>query len=312
MKNQSDTTWRFIANPVAGGGKVKAQWPQIEQALKDAGIAFEVVFTKEKRHAIQLAKEAVEQGCRHLVAVGGDGTGHEVVNGIMQQTACPPEDVTFTLLPVGTGNDWIKQYRIPKNPGRWITFFKNGRTTRQDVGWLTYHENGTRHKRFFINVLGMSYDAFVAKQAESMGVKVANKFFYLLLLFRCLFRFTLPKIRVTFNGQAVEDYLYTINAGICRYSGGGLQIVPQAIPDDGQLALTIARHLSKIQIMLITPLFYWGKIGWHPAVSLHQTEAVSVEGLDGQTVLVEADGEFLGEAPVKMGVVERGVKIWVP
>ncbi|MFQ5446753.1 MAG: diacylglycerol/lipid kinase family protein [Saprospiraceae bacterium] len=312
MKNQPHTTWCFIANPVAGGGKVNKQWPQIEQALKDAGIAFEVVFTKEKRHAIELAKEAVEQGCRHLVAVGGDGTGHEVANGILQQTACPPEEVTFTLLPVGTGNDWIKQYRIPKNLDRWIAFLKNGRTARQDLGWLTYHENGTPKKRFFINVAGMSYDAFVAKVAESKGAKVTNKFYYLLLLFRCLYQFTLPKIRVAFDGQTVEDYLYTINAGICRYSGGGLQLVPQAVPGDGHLALTIVRHLSKLEILLIMPLFYSGKIGWHPAISMHQTKDISVEGSDGQTVLVEVDGEFLGEAPVQMGVEVRGLKIWVP
>ena len=312
MKNQPHTTWCFIANPVAGGGKVSGQWPQIEQALKNTGIPFDVVFTKEKRHAIRLAKEAVEQGCRHLVAVGGDGTGHEVVNGIMQQTACPPEEVTFTLLPVGTGNDWIKQYRIPAKLDNWIAFFKNGRTARQDVGWLTYFENGTPQKRFFINVMGMSYDAFVAQKAEAMGTKVANKFFYLLLLFRCLFQFSLPKIRVTFDGQQVEDYLYTINAGICRYSGGGLQIVPQAVPGDGRLALTIARHLSKLEILLITPLFYTGKIGWHPAFSLHQSKVVTVEGLNNETVLVEADGEFLGEAPVQMGVVEKSLKIWVP
>jgi YegS/Rv2252/BmrU family lipid kinase len=309
MKNQSDTTWRFIANPVAGGGKVKALWPQMERALKDAGIAFEVVFTEEKRHAIQLAKEAVELGCRHLVAVGGDGTGHEVVNGIMQQSACPPEDVTFTLLPVGTGNDWIKEHRIPKNFRRWLHFFQHGKTTFQDVGWLTFHKNGQLEKRWFINVAGLSYDAFVAKKAEALGAKMSNKLFYLLLIFRCLFQFTIPKVRVTFDGQTVEDFLYTINVGICRYSGGGFRLVPQAITNDGKLALTLVKKVTKLEVLLITPLFYTSQIGLHPAVSLYQAEDILVEG---KNVLVEADGEFLGEGPVRFGVVRKGLKMLAP
>ena len=304
--------WRFIANPVAGGGKVSEQWPQIERALKTAGIAFDVVFTQEKRHAIALAKEAVQQGCRHLAAVGGDGTGHEVVNGIMQQTACPPEEVTFTLLPIGTGNDWIKEHRISKNFRRWLHFFQHGKTTFQDVGWLTFHKNGRLEKRWFINVAGLSYDAFVAKKAEALGAKMSNKLFYLLLIFRCLFQFTIPKVRVTFDGQTVEDFLYTINVGICRYSGGGLRLVPQAIPGDGKLALTLVKKVTKLEVLLITPLFYTRKVGLHPAVSLHQAEDILVEGLDEQPVLVEADGEFLGETPVRFGVMEKVLKVLAP
>ncbi|TAK30390.1 MAG: diacylglycerol kinase family lipid kinase [Saprospiraceae bacterium] len=309
MKNQSGTTWRFIANPVAGGGKVSEQWPQIERALKMAGIAFDVVFTQEKRHAIALAKEAVQQGCRHLAAVGGDGTAHEVVNGIFQQTTCPPEEVTFTLLPIGTGNDWVKEHRIPKDFGRWLHFFQHGKTTFQDVGWLTFYKNGQLEKRWFINVAGLSYDAFVAKKAEAQGAKMANKFFYLLLIFRCLFQFTIPKIRVTFDGQTVEDFLYTINVGICRYSGGGLRLVPQAITNDGKLALTLVKKVTKLEVLLITPLFYTSQIGLHPAVSLHQAEDILVEG---KNVLVEADGEFLGEAPVQFGILKRALKILAP
>jgi YegS/Rv2252/BmrU family lipid kinase len=310
MNNQPNTFWRFIANPVAGQGKVKRRWNNMERQLRKAGIRFEVVFTERKFHAADLAQEAIEQGCRHLVAVGGDGTAHEVINGIFRQTACPPREVTFALLPVGTGNDWIKTHRIPKNFRRWLAYFQAGKTSYQDVGWLTYRENGREKKRYFFNVAGLSYDGYVARQGERYRHLVTNTLFYLFLIFRCLFQFRIPKSGVTFDGQVITNRFYTINAGICRYSGGGIQLVPHAQPADGKLALTLVRRVSKLEVLLVTPLFYLGKIGWHPAVSMFQVENIAVESLDEQPVLVEADGEFLGKTPVRIGILRKALKIY--
>jgi diacylglycerol kinase family enzyme len=116
---------------------------------------------------------------------------------------------------------------------------------------------------------------------------------------------------VTFDGRTEEDHFYTINAGICRYSGGGMQLVPHARPDDGLLALTLARRISKLEVLLVTPLFYAGKIGWHPAVSMCQAKEILVEGLNGDSVLVEADGEFLGEGPERLGLREKALRVVV-
>jgi diacylglycerol kinase (ATP) len=311
-RQQNENTgkkWRFIVNPVAGGGTVRHRWPEIAAALHGAGIQFDAVFTEGKYHAATLAEQSIAEGCRYLVAVGGDGTAHEVVNGILRQTACPSEEVTFTLLPVGTGNDWIKTHRIPKSLKKWIFFLQNGKTTYQDVGWLTFWADGVEQHRHFINVAGLSYDAYVAHRAEAYKTQVSSTIFYLFLIFRCLFEYQVPRLRVSFNGQTVEKELYTINIGICRYSGGGLQLVPHAVPDDGLLALTLAGHISKLGVLLITPFFYSGNIGWHPKVTMCQTEEVLVESADGQPVLVEADGEFLGEGPVRVGVLKQRLKL---
>lgn len=308
----NSNSWFFIVNPISGGGKGFANWPSYESTLRSNGINFEFALTKGRLHAMELAARAIENGCRHIVAVGGDGTANEVVNGIMKQRACPPEEVTFALLPIGTGNDLIKQHRIPKDFQRWLDYFKNGKTTLQDVGWLSYFRDGNFTKRFFINVAGVAYDAFVAKKAEAAGARISNKFFYLLLIFRCLFQYRLPLVHVRFDDQELTQRLYTVNVGICKYSGGGFQLVPHAIPNDGKLAMMIARKLTKLEVMLLTPLFYTGKINWHPAISFHTVEKITVESKDGQSVLVEADGEFLGEAPVEFGVIKRTLRILVP
>ncbi|MCC6726669.1 MAG: diacylglycerol kinase family lipid kinase [Saprospiraceae bacterium] len=311
LGKNSNPRWHFIVNPAAGGGTVRKQWPEIEAVLRNAGIQFDAVFTERKYHAAELAEAAITQGNRHIVAVGGDGTAHEVANGILRQTTCPSEEVTFTLLPVGTGNDWVKTHHIPKNLKKWVAFFQSAKTSYQDVGWLNYQANGVAQKCFFINVAGLSYDAYVARRAEAYKTQVSSTIFYLFLIFRCLFEFRVPRLRVIFDGKTVEKRIYTINIGICRYSGGGLQLVPHAIPDDGKLALTIAGHLSKLGVLLVTPFFYSGNIGWHPKVSMHQVEDVMVESADNQPVLVEADGEFLGEGPVRVGVLKGKLKVMV-
>ncbi len=314
MENQhnSQGTWFFIVNPISGGGKGITNWPNFKQGLENAGIDFQFAITEWRMHAKELAIQAIEQGIRHLVAVGGDGTANEVVNGIMEQKSWSSTDITFTILPVGTGNDWIKQHQIPKDFSQWLQYFKSGKTSYQDVGWLTYRNSGNGKKRYFINVAGMAYDAYVAKKAEALGTRISNKFFYLLLVFRCLFEFRLPLVKVKFDKEELTRYLYTVNVGVCRYSGGGFQLVPHAVPDDGKLAMTIARRLTKLEVLLITPLFYSGKIAWHPAITLHDVENIHVESQDGQMLLVEADGEFLGEAPTQFGVIKKVLKIMVP
>ncbi|MCB0518329.1 MAG: diacylglycerol kinase family lipid kinase [Saprospiraceae bacterium] len=312
INEKKTLSWLFVVNPAAGAGKAGKRWPSIQAALQEANIPFTTVFTNKRFHAGELVAEAVAKGCRQIVAVGGDGTAHEVVNGIFQQPTCPPEDITFTLLPIGTGNDWIKTHRIPRDFKRWLPYFMNGKTGYQDVGWLDYRLNGEQHRRYFINVAGLSYDAFVVKESLKYPSGIPNKLFYLLLIFRCLFKFRIPQARVLFDGQTFENRFYTINIGICRYSGSGIQMVPHALPNDGKLALTLVKKVSKLEVLLVTPLFYLGKIGWHPAVRLFQTMAVKIAPLETQPVLVEADGEFLGESPVEIGLSGNKLKIWMP
>lgn len=309
QNNDSVDDWIFIVNPMAGGGTVRKRWTAIQASLQAAGIRFHAVFTERKFHAAELAERAIAEGHRQLVAVGGDGTAHEVVNGILRQATCAPEEVTFTLLPVGTGNDWVKTHGIPKDTDRWLSFFRRGKTALQDVGWASYHVDGQAQKRFFINVAGLSYDAYVARRAEAYKTQVSSTVFYLFLIFRCLFEFRVPRLRVVYDGKTDEQRFYTINLGICRYSGGGLQLVPHAVPDDGKLALTLAGHISKLGVLLVTPFFYSGKIAWHPKVFMAQVTNVTVESADNQPVLLEADGEFLGEGPVRVGILHKKLRV---
>lgn len=309
MQNQK---WYIIANPAAGKGKVNRKLPFIEKTLQTQNISYELVKTTKKGDGIFLAKKAIENGFRKLLAVGGDGTSNEVVNGILQQKTCSSQNIIYSLLPIGTGNDWIKTHGFSKNIEDVILMLKNQKTTFQDIGIVTFHKNGELQKRYFSNVAGMAYDAFVVKKTENQGAIFSNKLFYLLSLMRYLFQYKLQKAKVQINGAELVDYFYTINVGICRFAGGGMEIVPHAVPDDGRLAVTIAGRFSKLAVLLNTYRFYNGSIAKLSKISTHFATALKVESLEKEPISLEVDGEFLGQTPVTFGIAPKALQIVIP
>ena len=300
--------WKVIINPTSGSGKAAKKIGAIEAKLKAACIAYQLEFTSRQGHAIELAKAAVEDGFRQIIVVGGDGTNHEVMNGIMQQNVLPSEGVTLCLVPVGTGNDWIRTHKMSRDVDVIIQNIKSGKTQLQDVGKATFQTPNGRGERYFINVAGLAYDAFIAKQMNENPRFVRNKLVYFYLILRCLFQYKPQKTRITFNNQQFEDKYYTINIGICKYSGGGMQLVPHAVPDDGLFAFTSVKSMPVLGVLASTPFLYGGRISKHPKAFVTQTDTLRIESLDNQPILLELDGEYLGNSPVKFEVLPRAIR----
>lgn len=299
--------WHIIANPVSGGGAVEKHWPATERLLQEMDFSYSVHFTERRGHAARLAEDAILNGHRFILGIGGDGTNHEIVNGIMGQSFAPASDVFYALLPSGTGNDWARQYAIPSNPRARLERLKKMETRYQDVGLVKFIRDGKPGERYFVNVAGMAYDGYIGQKLTEH--RISNRIQYLLLVAQYLMQYKLSKARILYDGRTVEDYFYTINIGLCRYSGGGMQFVPQAVPDDGLFALTFARRLSKPEVLLQTPRFYNGTLLNHPKVEGYQAKSIRVEHSDGTPTLLEADGEFLGETPVEFILLEKALKI---
>ncbi len=306
-------TWYIIANPAANGGKAYKKHPKVKALLEEEGFDFEWVETRAVGHAQQLVEEGLKKGYRKIIAVGGDGTGHEVVNGIFEQHIVPVSEIIYTIISVGTGNDWIKEYGIPKDYRRWIPQIKKAQPFQQDIGLAHYtKEDGSTGSRYFLNVAGMAYDAFVARYMLQSEMPFSNKIIYLFLIFKCLFAYTLRKAKVFFDGQEAAHAFYTVNVGLCRYSGGGMQFVPHAKPNDGQFALTYAKELSKVGVMLATPYFYNGKVDKHPKVEVFQAKKIRVEALEDTPTLLELDGDYVGHTPVEFELLPKALTVLIP
>lgn len=301
--------WYIIANPVSGGGAVRKRWPVIEQTLQELGFSYSVHFTGRPGHATRLAEDAILKGHRYLLGIGGDGTNHEIANGILGQTFVASSDITYALLPIGTGNDWSRMYKLSLHLKQRLQDIMACKTVFQDAGLAKYQRDGKQEQRYFVNVAGLAYDGYIGKQMVQH--RVTNRMQYMLLVLQYLFRYRLTKARIHYDERKTEDFFYTINVGICRYSGGGMQFVPQAISDDGLFALTFARRLKKWEVILQTHRFYNGSLLQHPKVEGYQARSIRVEAGEDAPTLLEADGEFLGETPVEFILIEQALRVVV-
>ena len=304
--------WYIIANPAAGKGNVSRTLSKIVKLLELHQLSFILVETKKKGDGILLAKTGIHEGFRKILSIGGDGTNNEVINGILEQDLVQSQNISYSILPIGTGNDWIKTHGIPNNIEKVILMLKKENTTFQDVGTISYFKNGEIKNRYFANVAGMAYDAFVVKKMENQTPLFSNKLFYLISLMRYLFQYKLQRAKIKINDFELKGHFYTINVGICRFAGGGMEIVPHAIPNDGLLAITIAGKFSKLSVLLNTYRFYNGTIGKLSKVSTYQSKKIKVESLEKTPIPVEVDGEYLGSSPVEFGIIPRAIKIIIP
>jgi diacylglycerol kinase (ATP) len=300
--------WHIILNPAANHGLARAKWPKIESILQEMGFAYSLYETQARGDATRIAEKIILDGGRYILGIGGDGTNHEIINGILGQAAVPSATLHYALLPLGTGNDWARMYGIPTDVRTRLARLKRLETVCQDAGIVHYSSACEQRSRFFVNVAGMAYDGFIGQKLTTNPAR--NKMHYLFRVLQHLMEYKLRKAVIHFDGQRVEDYFYTINIGLCKYSGGGMQLVPQAISDDGLFGLTFARSLSKLEVLLQTPRFYKGTILQHPQVEGFQVKSLRVEHSSGELpTLLEADGEFLGESPASFEILEAALTI---
>lgn len=311
---QQQSKWHLILNPVAGNGKGQKTWPKIQQLLQQAGIAYEASITTHAGHAIELARKAVQAGYQKIIAAGGDGTANEVINGMFDQTQVATQTLTFAIIPVGSGNDWIKTHAIPNNYKKAIRLIAQGKTQSHDVGKVFYYDTtGKRQYRYFINVAGLAYDAFVTKATQVRPKWGSNNsFYYLYLIFSCITRFKPSPMKVLFDGQEMEHAFFNVTIGQCKYNGGGTQLAPHAVPNDGLFALTLLKDIKAWEVVVKAPQFYSGTVVNHSEAFSTQVQKVRIEAPSKQPAFVEVDGEYLGQTPIDFEMFREAFSVIVP
>ena len=166
--------WFVIVNPVAGGGRGLDDFPLISKLLREGHIVCEPVFTEHKFHATELTVSAVKEGYRKIIVVGGDGTLHEVVNGLFIQQKVRPDEVLLAVIAVGTGNDWVRTFGISERHADAVQAIRDGYSFLQDVGVVAYEEAHFRQSRYFANVAGVGFDAFVVRNVTHLQKEVVR------------------------------------------------------------------------------------------------------------------------------------------
>jgi len=306
--------WLVIVNPTAGIGLAKRDWPKIKNLLEAAGFLMEVHLTTHQFHAIELARDLVqEKAFTHIIAVGGDGTLNEVVNGIFQQTRFETSDITLGMITVGTGNDWGRMYDFPMNYEKAIKILQHEDCFLQDVGKVKYRFDTEDKSRYFINMAGMGYDALVAKKTNLMKSKgKGGTLAYLFNLITGLFQYQHTHLHIKVDDKEVlNDKVFSLSIGICKFNGGGMKQLPNAIPDDGLFDMTVIKKTSKFTVIKNIKNLYDGSFINLPEVETYTGKKITVTSVPPHAIFLETDGESLGNSPLDFEIVPKAVKLIV-
>jgi YegS/Rv2252/BmrU family lipid kinase len=302
--------WLVIVNPNAGHGQGSKDWKKIESILHAFNIEFQPHFTQSRHHAIDISANAIEQGFRKILIVGGDGTMNEVVNGCFLQKACPTTHITLAIITVGTGNDWGRLFGIPLDYEGAIKVIKEGQIHLQDTGIVSYYHGVRKESRYFINIAGLGFDAVVVKRTNLQKDRgKSGKALYLWNLLRSLLFYRHTEVEVIIDGNIIKNKIFTISLGIGKYSGGGMMQTPNAVTDDGLFDITIVNKIRKGDIILSLKMLYDGSLYNHPKISGYTGKHILIDS--DPLIHVEADGESLGHSPIEFNIIPKSINVIV-
>jgi len=272
-----------ILNPIAGRGLVARREREILGALVEAGIDFTPVTTKAQGHATELAREAAEGGADTIVAIGGDGTVHEVAAGMWDSEA------VLGAIPMGSGNDFTGCRGIPDDLDGAIAVLTAETVRTTDVGFF----NG----RPFFNTIGMGFSAAVT--AYSLRhTRLRGYFMYLVTVLESLYKYRSIPMVLKAPDFAWEDLVYLLTVGIGTREGGGFTLLPDAEWDDGLFDFCLVHDIPVPTVLRLLPRATKGNHTGLPHVTMVRTPSLTVEG--EEPILLHADGQVVETGTTKV------------
>jgi YegS/Rv2252/BmrU family lipid kinase len=310
MDTEKNVTWHIILNPHAGSGKGLRDKEKIMRIVQQSQLNYGLSVSEYPGHAIQIAKELAEQGCSHFIVAGGDGTLNEVVNGFFNSSGKISDKIVIGMIPVGTGNDWIKTFGIPDDYQAAMDIILKEITVIQDVGEIKYKIDHKEAKRYFVNIVGFGFDAMVATKANKLKEKGVSGFrIYIQSLLASYFTFQAQQTEITIDGRKIDKNLFSASIGIGKYNGGGMMQVPEANPIRGIFHITLISKIGILGILKNLSGLYNGKFIRDRRVSTFTGKEVEIKAhvpLPG-----EADGESLGASSFNIRILPHQLKVIV-
>jgi diacylglycerol kinase (ATP) len=298
----------LIANPQAGRGKVEAALPEVERVLREAGLGYRIVRTTHPGHATEAARAALRDGERFLVAVGGDGTVHEVVNGMISGGRPVVPDAVLGVVAAGSGCDFVRSFGLPGDAIKSAGHLAGDRVQIIDVGSVTCA--GQDQPRYFVNIaeagLGGAVVARTARLTRAGRILGGAK--YAAGFWLTLPRFRPAPVRLEADGHAYAWRAFNVVVANCRFYGGGMQISPKSDPGDCLLDVLIMTG-PKTDSFTTLPAIYKGTHLPHRHIAELRAGQVRVEA--DVPFPVEADGEILGSTPASFGIIPGVIRLKV-
>jgi YegS/Rv2252/BmrU family lipid kinase len=273
-------TAKLILNPAAGRGRAGTLLADIRSTLKAHDIETDVAQTRMAREAIDLAQRAKEDGHELIIAAGGDGTLHEVVNGLAR-AAGDGVAGTLGLIAIGSGNDFAKMIPVPIDWRAACEQIARGQTRRVDVGCV----NG----EYFTNNLGIGFEAQVGLEARKIWWARGTTIYAAALARTLLVSYRTPHVQIELDGEHIKQNVTLISLGNGRCTGGGFWMTPHAMIDDGLFDVCIGHQMTKLQMLGLVPHVMRGTHVDKPLVRMTRARRVTITS--DEPLPMHADGE---------------------
>jgi diacylglycerol kinase family enzyme len=316
----------LIVNPRAAGSRTGERWAQTAKAVAGAIGGFDAAFTEYRRHAEELALQAVLNGRELVVAVGGDGTLSEVVNGVLGASApaegaagARPFEVPAAVgyIAQGTGGDFRRSLGHGDSLPEYLARLGNGDERRIDVGLLEHGDgDGAPHRRFFLNIVSAGMGGLVDKYVVAAPRWVGGRLAYYGATMRALAAVPLAHLRclVTLNGDTSELEIDSRVIAVCNGSffGSGMRVAPDAVIDDGRFEVVTIGTRTRFELMVKSPTVYRGSHYSIEAVQHFSCQRIEIS-IDDAGVLPErfpldVDGDLCGRPPLTIEVVPGALR----
>ncbi len=292
--------WFIIVNPVSGGGRARRYLPRLCAALDRRGLAWRCQVTRCPGDAAQQAARAYDDGHRRLLALGGDGTLHELVNGLFAQDESAPARCLVAAAALGTGNDWARTLEFPDDPDRLAAVMARARARHVDLGLVT---GAGGRRAVFHTIAGAGIDAEVIRRTPRRGPRALA---YLCGLLRTLVRYRAPHFELALDGNPDGGRYWLVLAANGPRCGGGMRLAPAAAPDDGLLDLLTVEPMPLASAIARLPRLFDGRLAGDPAFRVRRVQRATIAATPVCTV--ELDGQVGGTTPIELAVLPAALR----
>jgi YegS/Rv2252/BmrU family lipid kinase len=302
-----DTRTVFLVNPASANGGTGKRWPELAHRAARLGLEGTTLFSERPGQLIELAERASRDGAELVVAVGGDGTLNEVVNGLVRAGG----STELATIPLGTGMDFVRTYGIPTQFDDAVRNALEGATKTIDVGRVTYREwSGADGERYVANVGSVGMSAAVAQRANGMSKALGGKATFFYALARVFFEWDNTVVSVQLDDTDREARMHDVIVANGQWHGGAMLLAPEAKPDDGLFDVVLIGDVTKRDFVTTAPKIYKGTYLAHPKVELLRSRTVAVSA--PEHLPIELDGEQVGTTPARFEIVPAALRVRVP
>ncbi|PIR16618.1 MAG: hypothetical protein COV48_09565 [Elusimicrobia bacterium CG11_big_fil_rev_8_21_14_0_20_64_6] len=297
----------FIVNPAAGHGRAGGRWEQVRALAKAVCPEMEIVRTERPGHGRELTRAAVESGVEVVVAVGGDGTLGEAVDGYLAVPSPVRRNSSLATFPAGSGCDFANHMGVPREPEAWVRAFAAGGQRRLDAGRATFRAaDGTPRARHFLNVAALGIPGDVAVSVASRGKFLGGTLTYLVEGALAALTAKARRMRLTIDGveEAPANYHLVAAANTSTF-GGGMRLAPQADAEDGLLDLITIADMPRAELLSLMPRAYSGGHVGRPGVTLRRARRIEIHS--DEVLPLNVDGDSEGFAPAVFEALPKAI-----